>query len=618
MLRYPPFKRWLPMALASGVISGQPVPKPKATAPHFTIRESIQAEWQRAAPNLEIGALPRVDRERYELTLRRIGAPGMPKLLPPELENPTVEIWEAKAKEARTPRERFTALHFLNRLKSTKALTALDGLKPEDAMTWPKHLYLDANIATARLQGGEVSEILGRFLNALGKAGKASPVRTQAARLRLVMSGKENELLPLVEATPGATLAMLDAWNRGSLASRQASHSKLFQVWTGNLDAPAKGLEQPEFSAAWRALGLLPLRPQNLLRCTEGLTQRLLEGLPEPLPPSLAPGAFLCLSIANPRILPLAAKKLGSATDPPIREEVRQALAFKSDTKLPGLLHGAGLAALRASGSESANAIREQLLRGSDPIARSAAIEDLPEAPADLDTLTQLAWKDRDLEPQQTLIESYSRWKLANEKQIELLKPWLQHPDWACRYLAYQQLVKLDPTTPWPTTSEPNERERILLKEAARLASSGRPLRLRITFSGKRRVTLRLDPTVAPINVANLATLARKGFFNGRLVPRVVPDFVVQMGSPYDTMDGGPGYSVRCENSLDWYGPGSVGMALSGKDTGGSQFFITTNATPHLTGKYTRMGEVEDPDRALKILDDLELGAKIERLEVLE
>jgi cyclophilin family peptidyl-prolyl cis-trans isomerase len=75
---------------------------------------------------------------------------------------------------------------------------------------------------------------------------------------------------------------------------------------------------------------------------------------------------------------------------------------------------------------------------------------------------------------------------------------------------------------------------------------------------------------------------------------------------------------VRCENSLAWYGPGSVGMALSGKDTGGSQFFITTNATPHLTGRYTRMGEVEDRDRALAILDGLELGAKIVSVKVLE
>jgi cyclophilin family peptidyl-prolyl cis-trans isomerase len=156
------------------------------------------------------------------------------------------------------------------------------------------------------------------------------------------------------------------------------------------------------------------------------------------------------------------------------------------------------------------------------------------------------------------------------------------------------------------------------LKEATRLAEWGKPVRLRISLSGTRSLTLRLNPTVAPMNVANLVRLARKGYFNGHRVPRVVPDFVVQMGSPFDTMDGGPGHTVRCENSLAWYGPGSVGMALSGKDTGGSQFFITTNATPHLTGRYTRMGEVEDRDRALAILDGLELGAKIVSVKVLE
>ena len=98
-----------------------------------------------------------------------------------------------------------------------------------------------------------------------------------------------------------------------------------------------------------------------------------------------------------------------------------------------------------------------------------------------------------------------------------------------------------------------------------RRSGRGKPVRLRITFSGTQSITLRLDPKVAPINIANLVLLAKKGYFNGRLVPRVVPDFVVQMGSPTDTMDGGPGYTVRCENSLDWCGPGSVGLALSGK-----------------------------------------------------
>ena len=207
---------------------------------------------------------------------------------------------------------------------------------------------------------------------------------------------------------------------------------------------------------------------------------------------------------------------------------------------------------------------------------------------------------------------------MTPDDQKTQLRPWLQHPDWACRYEAYQALLKLDPATPWPTAPIPTRTDKAILKEAIRLAERAKPVRLRITFSGMRSVTLRLDPTVAPMNVANLALLAHKGYFNGRLVPRVVPDFVVQMGSPYDTMDGGPGYTVRCENSLTWYGPGSVGMALSGKDTGGSQFFITTNATAHLTGKYTRLGEVENLDQAMKILDDLELGAKIVSIKVLE
>jgi cyclophilin family peptidyl-prolyl cis-trans isomerase len=281
-------------------------------------------------------------------------------------------------------------------------------------------------------------------------------------------------------------------------------------------------------------------------------------------------------------------------------------------------LSAALLPTLRGLRSKRADAFRSKLLKQANPIARAAAVEDCPSAPTNLAALTRLTWKDKDFDAQQILIQSYARWKLPVEEQKTQLRPWLQHPDWSCRWEAYQALVKLDPATPWPSAPKQTRTDRAILREATRLAERGKAVRLRITFSGKRSVTLRLDPTVAPMNIANLVLLARKGYFNGRRVPRVVPDFVVQMGSPYDTMDGGPGYTVRCENSLDWYGPGSVGMALSGKDTGGSQFFITTNATPHLTGKYTRLGEVEDLDRALSILDDLELGAKILSIKALE
>ncbi len=611
MLRAPSFQKSLLFVLATHLAQAQPGQKPLASAPHFTIHEAIQAEWIRAAPSLKVDALPVADRERYQRTLQRIGAPGMPKLLPPELENPTAEIWEAKAKAAKTPQERFTALHFLNRLKSPKALTALDGLLPQDAKTWPKHLYLDANIATARLQSGELSKELQSFLDRLKKEGKVGAVRAQAARLRLVMAGKEKELLPPVEASPGAVLSLIDAWNRSSKPEDIN--------WSKALESKASLTRSfyPSFleGTEWRGSSLSSKAALDLAGRLDELTWvRFSEAKPASLDQGLATffSRFWTPS-SNPVFRFWTLPVLGS-----FPKQWASSRALDLMESLREVDQGILLSALRKMDAKLADSLRGRLLNGVNPIARSAAIEDLTEPPADLDAVMQLTWKDHDLEPQQTFIESYSRWKLPKEKQIELLKPWLQHPDWACRYLAYQQLVKLDVATPWPAAPEPNEREKALLAEAERLASAGKPVRLRLTFSAKRRVTLRLDPTVAPINIANLAILARKGFFNGRLVPRVVPDFVVQMGSPYDTMDGGPGYTVRCEDSLNWYGPGSVGMALSGKDTGGSQFFITTNATPHLTGKYTRMGEIEDLDHALKILDDLELGAKIERMEVLK
>jgi cyclophilin family peptidyl-prolyl cis-trans isomerase len=286
------------------------------------------------------------------------------------------------------------------------------------------------------------------------------------------------------------------------------------------------------------------------------------------------------------------------------------------------ILSSVQLPAVRKVSTTRADRLRSRLLEGKDPVAHAAAIDDLPSVPADLKALTHTVWTDAPLDSQQTLIQSYSRWKMAPGEQKAQLVPWLKHPDWACRFEAYQALVKLDPATPWPSAPMPTPTDEAIIVEAVRLTGSGKPVRMRITFASatrtSRSLVLGLDPLAAPMNVANLVLLARKGYFDGHLVPRVVPDFVVQMGSPCDTMDGGPGYTLRCENTLAWYGPGSVGMALSGKDTGGSQFFITTNAAPHLTGKYTRLGEVEDLDRALKLLDDLELGAKIESIKVLE
>jgi len=94
----------------------------------------------------------------------------------------------------------------------------------------------------------------------------------------------------------------------------------------------------------------------------------------------------------------------------------------------------------------------------------------------------------------------------------------------------------------------------------------------------------------------------RRGFYDGLTFHRVVPDFVAQGGDPKGDGSGGPGYSVRCEITLRHYQTGSVGMALSGKDTGGSQFFVTLSPQPHLDGRYTLFGEVVEGMDAVRAL----------------
>lgn len=96
----------------------------------------------------------------------------------------------------------------------------------------------------------------------------------------------------------------------------------------------------------------------------------------------------------------------------------------------------------------------------------------------------------------------------------------------------------------------------------------------------------------APMTVENLRELAARKYFDRTVIHRVVPDFVVQMGDPRGDGNGGPGYSIRDELNPRRYVRGAVGMALSGPDTGGSQWFITLSPQPHLDGGYTIFGNV--------------------------
>jgi cyclophilin family peptidyl-prolyl cis-trans isomerase len=119
----------------------------------------------------------------------------------------------------------------------------------------------------------------------------------------------------------------------------------------------------------------------------------------------------------------------------------------------------------------------------------------------------------------------------------------------------------------------------------------------------------------APMTAESFVALARRGFFDGTTIHRVVPDFVVQAGDPRGDGTGGPGYALRDELNPLPYVRGRVGMALAGPDTGGSQWFVALSRQPHLDGAYTVFGEVT---AGLEVLDRIEQNDRLLSVKVRE
>ncbi len=113
-------------------------------------------------------------------------------------------------------------------------------------------------------------------------------------------------------------------------------------------------------------------------------------------------------------------------------------------------------------------------------------------------------------------------------------------------------------------------------------------------------LNLTLDADIAPVTVTRIASLVEAGFYDGILFHRVVPGFVVQFGDPgADGFGGAARDALRCETSPVAFDALSVGMALSGRDTGSSQLFVTLGPFPHLDGDYAWVGRAEGKWRAL-------------------
>jgi cyclophilin family peptidyl-prolyl cis-trans isomerase/HEAT repeat protein len=201
--------------------------------------------------------------------------------------------------------------------------------------------------------------------------------------------------------------------------------------------------------------------------------------------------------------------------------------------------------------------------------------------------------------------------KYGGSVALETLKTALKDKDWAVRVRAAELLKPLDGSIdvaaairPAPGAHPPN------FYEAPPLVAPTVSPHVYLD-TDKGTVEIELNVIDAPLTAENFLTLARRGFFNGLAIHRVVPNFVVQDGDPRGDGEGGPGYTIRDELNELPYLRGSVGMALDWRDTGGSQFFITHSPQPHLDARYTVFGHVVS---GMEVADRLEPGDVIRRV----
>ncbi|OGU55113.1 MAG: hypothetical protein A2V66_13590 [Ignavibacteria bacterium RBG_13_36_8] len=134
-------------------------------------------------------------------------------------------------------------------------------------------------------------------------------------------------------------------------------------------------------------------------------------------------------------------------------------------------------------------------------------------------------------------------------------------------------------------------------------------------FTNKGEFSIKYYAEYAPISVGNFSKLADIEFYRDVIFHRVVPDFVIQTGDTSGTGWCGPGYEIISEFSDLPFDEGYVGMASSGKDTEGSQWFVMHSDYPHLNGRYTVFGKIID---GMDVVGTIDQGDKIIRVELIK
>jgi len=295
-----------------------------------------------------------------------------------------------------------------------------------------------------------------------------------------------------------------------------------------------------------------------------------------------------------------------------VRGALAGALGAAGDDVSLGILYGmlrdpdprvlpAVLEALRnARGPDALDTLR-RMLEHPDVAVRAAAAEGIAElkAAGQSDVLAaayERSLHDVDLDARLALVAALAAQKDA--RALDALRSAAESdPARVVRERAGAALRSLDREAPW-AGHEPVRRPPLDYREAMAVYDPRPDVPLytprAILHTRHGRIEVHLDVVETPLTSANFIELAQRGFYDGLTFHRVVPGFVSQGGDPRGDGRGGPGYTLRCEVGERPYARGAVGMALSGKDTGGSQFFITHSPQPHLDGAYTLFGWVAE------------------------
>jgi len=495
------------------------------------------------------------------------------------------------------------AIYALTRLKAADALVSavLDPAGQPRLAWWP------VAYALARTEDARVVPALATLLRSGGSVARAFAARGLGARRA---AESVAALVPLAQgwrADPRVAVAAIRA---------------LAQIGSGEAAAPLRAVAQARDAdpnlrlEALAALGALK-DPASVEIALDAVTDRW---------PAMRAAGLRALKDIDLDTFIIVLSGLDADPHPSVRAAVVSLLPAlgppRAAPRLAAMLGGQDPAVVAAAIVAMAGmpekpkdlaATLERLLASGDVIVRAAAASALGElkpagGAAALTAAYRAGAADDLYQARAAAIAALAKYGAA--AAAPALNEALGDKDWAVRLRAAALLRELDPATDASSRIRPAPGPPVEAYAAPALVA---PRVSPHVFLDTDKGTIEIELAVleAPLTAGNFMALARSGYFSGMAVHRVVPNFVVQAGDRRGDGEGGPGYTIRDEINTLPYLRGTVGMALDGADTGGSQFFITHSPQPHLDGRYTVFGRVA---AGMDVVDRLQQGDVIRRV----